>query len=109
MLGSPRIRVKRRSGLHQKVNTARDVGMTEMLRDRPYEGAFHGRTHRFALRVYFDDTDTAGIVYYVHHLSFLDRETSVHPCRGMLTLQPTMEIRTGVALRQQAHNQNQQH
>src|SRR3546814_1029510 len=73
MLGSPRIRVKRRSGLHQKVNTARDVGMTEMLRDRPYEGAFHGRTHRFALRVYFEDTDTAGVVYYANFLCFMER------------------------------------
>jgi acyl-CoA thioester hydrolase len=50
--------------------------MTEMLRDRPYEGAFHGRTHRFALRVYFEDTDTAGIVYYANYLRFMERARS---------------------------------
>src|SRR3546814_10394450 len=46
--------------------------MTEMLRDRPDEGAFHGRTHRFALRVYFEDTDTAGVVYYANYLRFME-------------------------------------
>src|SRR3546814_1507762 len=50
--------------------------MTEMLRDRPDEGAFHGRTHRFALRVYFEDTDTAGVVYYANYLRFMERARS---------------------------------
>ena len=50
--------------------------MTEPLRDRPYEGAFHGNTHRFALRVYFEDTDTAGIVYYANYLRFMERARS---------------------------------
>src|SRR3546814_12489498 len=50
--------------------------MTEMLRDRPDEGAFHGRTHRFALRVYFEDTDTAGVVYYANYLRFMERAPS---------------------------------
>ena len=50
--------------------------MTEPLRDRPYQGAFHGRIHRFALRVYFEDTDTAGIVYYANYLRFMERARS---------------------------------
>lgn len=50
--------------------------MTEPLRDRPYQGAFHGRTHRFALRVYFEDTDTAGVVYYANYLRFMERARS---------------------------------
>src|SRR3546814_1449541 len=50
--------------------------MTEMLRDRPYEGAFHGRAHHFALRVYFEDTDTAGVVYYANYLRFMERARS---------------------------------
>ena len=50
--------------------------MTEPLRDRPYEGAFHGNTHRVALRVYFEDTDTAGIVYYANYLRFMERARS---------------------------------
>lgn len=44
--------------------------------DRPYEGAFVGNTHRFALRVYFEDTDTAGIVYYANYLRFMERARS---------------------------------
>jgi acyl-CoA thioester hydrolase len=44
--------------------------------DQPYEGAFDGATHRFALRVYFEDTDVAGIVYYANYLRFMERARS---------------------------------
>jgi acyl-CoA thioester hydrolase len=44
--------------------------------DRPYEGAIVGDTHRFALRVYFEDTDVAGIVYYANYLRFMERARS---------------------------------
>jgi acyl-CoA thioester hydrolase len=44
--------------------------------DKPYEGGFAGRTHRFALRVYFEDTDVAGIVYYANYLRFMERARS---------------------------------
>ncbi|HYJ52399.1 MAG TPA: YbgC/FadM family acyl-CoA thioesterase [Allosphingosinicella sp.] len=44
--------------------------------DRPYEGAFVGRTHHFALRVYFEDTDLAGVVYYANYLKFMERARS---------------------------------
>jgi len=30
-------------------------------------------THRFALRVYYEDTDLAGIVYYANYLRFIER------------------------------------
>ena len=30
-------------------------------------------THRFGLRVYYEDTDLAGIVYYANHLKFIER------------------------------------
>ena len=32
--------------------------------DQPYRSGFIGPEHHFALTVYFEDTDTAGIVYY---------------------------------------------
>ena len=35
-----------------------------------------GDTHRFALRVYFEDTDVAGIVYYANYLRFMERARS---------------------------------
>ncbi|GAA4828480.1 tol-pal system-associated acyl-CoA thioesterase [Sphingosinicella ginsenosidimutans] len=44
--------------------------------DKAYAGAFVGRTHHFALRVYFEDTDVAGIVYYANYLKFMERARS---------------------------------
>jgi acyl-CoA thioester hydrolase len=44
--------------------------------DQPYRGGFVGREHHFALTVYFEDTDTAGIVYYANYLKFMERARS---------------------------------
>ena len=44
--------------------------------DRPYRGGFVGREHRFALTVYYEDTDAAGIVYYANYLKFMERARS---------------------------------
>jgi len=44
--------------------------------DRAYQGAWVGRTHHFALRVYFEDTDVAGIVYYANYLKYMERARS---------------------------------
>jgi acyl-CoA thioester hydrolase len=44
--------------------------------NHPYEGAFIGGTHHFALRVYFEDTDVAGIVYYANYLKYMERARS---------------------------------
>ena len=44
--------------------------------DHPYHGGFIGKEHRFALTVYFEDTDTAGIVYYANYLKFMERARS---------------------------------
>ena len=44
--------------------------------DQPYRGGFVGPDHRFALTVYFEDTDTAGIVYYANYLKFMERARS---------------------------------
>ncbi|HEX6376857.1 MAG TPA: YbgC/FadM family acyl-CoA thioesterase [Allosphingosinicella sp.] len=35
-----------------------------------------GSTHLFPLRVYFEDTDVAGIVYYANYLRFIERARS---------------------------------
>ncbi len=34
------------------------------------------KTHRFRLRVYYEDTDLAGIVYYANYLKFIERARS---------------------------------
>ena len=44
--------------------------------DQPYRGGFVGKEHRFALTVYFEDTDTAGIVYYAKYLKYMERARS---------------------------------
>jgi len=44
--------------------------------DQPYRGGFVGPQHRFALTVYFEDTDTAGVVYYANYLKFMERARS---------------------------------
>ena len=44
--------------------------------DTPYRGGFIGAEHHFALTVYFEDTDTAGIVYYANYLKFMERARS---------------------------------
>ena len=33
-------------------------------------------THRFKIRVYYEDTDLAGIVYYANYLRFIERARS---------------------------------
>ena len=45
-------------------------------RDQPADGRFVGGEHRFPLRVYFEDTDVAGIVYYANYLRFMERARS---------------------------------
>lgn len=43
---------------------------------RPADGVMRGATHLFPLRVYFEDTDVAGIVYYANYLRFIERARS---------------------------------
>ena len=44
--------------------------MTELM---PAGGEFRSGVHRMAVRVYYEDTDAAGIVYYANWLRFLER------------------------------------
>ncbi len=44
--------------------------------DQPYRGGFVGAEHHFALSVYFEDTDTAQIVYYANYLKYMERARS---------------------------------
>ena len=50
--------------------------MSQSTLDTPYRGGFIGPEHRFALTVYFEDTDTAGVVYYANYLRFMERARS---------------------------------
>ena len=50
--------------------------MTSTDLDTPYHGGFVGPEHHFALSVYFEDSDAAGIVYYANYLRFMERARS---------------------------------
>ena len=39
----------------------------------PTSGQFRGRVHVLPVRVYYEDTDAAGIVYYANYLKFAER------------------------------------
>ena len=61
----------------------------------PYAGAFAGSEHRFALRVYYEDTDVSGIVYYANYLRFMERARSdMLRCAG-IDQRATMEAGGG--------------
>jgi acyl-CoA thioester hydrolase len=43
---------------------------------RPSSGRFEGAEHLLPIRVYYEDTDAAGIVYYANYLKFAERARS---------------------------------
>lgn len=46
-------------------------------------GVIEAREHRLPLRVYYEDTDAAGLVYYANHLRFAERaRTEMMRCLG---------------------------
>ena len=47
-----------------------------MANDAPASGRFDGSTHRFPVRVYFEDTDLSGVVYHANYLRFMERARS---------------------------------
>jgi acyl-CoA thioester hydrolase len=44
--------------------------------DAPYSGRFEAGSHRFAIRIYFEDTDAGGVVYHTSYLRFMERARS---------------------------------
>ena len=42
----------------------------------PACGQFDGQLHRYALRVYFEDTDAGGVVYHANYLRWFERARS---------------------------------
>ncbi|MFN3293681.1 MAG: tol-pal system-associated acyl-CoA thioesterase [Gemmobacter sp.] len=51
--------------------------------------------HRFALRVYYEDTDLAGIVYYANYLKFIERARSEW-VRGLGVDQVRLKAESGI-------------
>jgi|EndMetStandDraft_8_1072994.scaffolds.fasta_scaffold94357_2 acyl-CoA thioester hydrolase len=46
------------------------------LPPEPSSGRFDGPVHRFAVRVYFEDTDLSGVVYHANYLRWFERARS---------------------------------
>jgi len=44
--------------------------------EQPNIGWFEGREHHYPLRVFYEDTDFSGIVYYANYLRFCERARS---------------------------------
>jgi acyl-CoA thioester hydrolase len=65
----------RDGGFPTAARVGRAAGVVGTI-DEPYQGAWLEGTHHFALRVYFEDTDVAGIVYYANYLKFMERARS---------------------------------
>ena len=62
-----------------------------------------GGTHHFALRVYFEDTDVAGIVYYANYLKYMERARSdMLRCAG-IDQRAALETGEGVYVVADAH------
>jgi acyl-CoA thioester hydrolase len=50
----------------------------------PAQGHVADGTHHFPIRVYYEDTDAAGIVYYANYLKFAERaRTEMMRCLGV--------------------------
>jgi acyl-CoA thioester hydrolase len=71
--------------------------------DKAYQGAWIGRTHHFALRVYFEDTDVAGIVYYANYLKFMERARSDMLRAAGIDQRAVLEAGDGVYAVAEAH------
>jgi acyl-CoA thioester hydrolase len=66
-------------------------------------GAWVGGTHCFGLRVYFEDTDVAGIVYYANYLKYMERARS-EMLRGLgVDQRAVLEAGDGVYVVAEAH------
>ncbi|WP_129792187.1 tol-pal system-associated acyl-CoA thioesterase [Sphingosinicella sp. CPCC 101087] len=71
--------------------------------DKAYQGAWIGRAHHFALRVYFEDTDVAGIVYYANYLKFMERARSDMLRAAGIDQRAVLEAGDGVYVVAEAH------
>jgi acyl-CoA thioester hydrolase len=62
--------------LHRDSQVATAIIMTSCQTDLPHKGRFIDGAHRFALHVYFEDTDFSGLVYHANYLRYMERARS---------------------------------
>jgi len=65
------------------VQTDRDAMSAHAAGNASISGWFEGARHVFPVRVYYEDTDAAGIVYHANYLRFAERaRTEMMRCLG---------------------------
>ena len=69
----------------------------------PALGQLQGQEHRFALRVYFEDTDLTGVVYHANYLRFMERARSDWLLTAGIDQRTAFETGEGVFALRQAH------
>lgn len=47
--------------------------MTKIL---PHSGIINNKIHHFPIRVYYEDTDVGGVVYYANYMKYMERARS---------------------------------
>src|SRR5215203_561013 len=70
----PRTAPRRTSGWRS--STARPAGRRPMRAARHAGPADHAAAFRWPVRIYWEDTDAAGIVFYANYLKFFERARS---------------------------------
>jgi acyl-CoA thioester hydrolase len=63
---------------------------------KPADGVLRGSAHHFPLRIYFEDTDVAGIVYYANYLRYMERARSDLLAQIGVDQRATLEAGVGV-------------
>lgn len=53
-----------------------EITTNQNIPNEPTMGWFEGREHKYSLRVFYEDTDFTGIVYYANYLRFFERARS---------------------------------
>lgn len=65
----------------------------------PPQGKFYGPVFAFPVRVYYEDTDAGGIVYYANYLRFAERARTEYTGRWAAASRTRWKTRTSLALR----------
>ena len=64
----------------------------------PPQGKFYGPVFAFPVRVYYEDTDAGGIVYYANYLRFAERVRTEY-IRAAAASRTRWKTKTSLALR----------
>ena len=76
-----------------------------MTSPNPPGGILDGARHLYAVRVYYEDTDAAGIVYYANYLRFCERLNDISTLDFNLAIKERPSARWGVLVWVEHENQ----